>query len=77
MLPDGQLAYQDDSARLTDAVLYKEEPEKEQIGLARAVFRAIGFLRKKIAPVKATKSRDMAKSKQRKPLFGPEDEKDE
>jgi hypothetical protein len=73
MMPDGRLLYQADANITVDAVLYSEEPEKEKIGLARAVFRALGFRRKKVAPAPVQKSREVAKSKQRKPLFGPEE----
>jgi len=56
-----------------DAVLYSEAPEKEKVGTARALFRALGFGRKKEPRPKAEKSKEVAKDKRRKPLFGPEE----
>ena len=57
----------------SDAMLYPESPEQEKIGLAKSVFRALGFGRRKEPRPKATKSREVAREKHRKPLFGPEE----
>jgi hypothetical protein len=73
MMPDGRLLYQADANITVDAVLYSEEPQKEKMGLARAVFCALGFGRKKTVPAPVEKSREVSKSKRRKPLFGPEE----
>jgi hypothetical protein len=61
-------------AQRDEALLYTEEPEKEKMGLARSVFRALGFGRPKQPKAPSKKSRAVAKERQRKPLFGPEDE---
>ena len=71
ILPDGQVVYQ--PQQYTDALLYPESPEIEKLGLARAVFRALGFGRPKEPKPPATASKKMAREKRRKPIFGPED----
>jgi hypothetical protein len=68
-LPDGRVIYQPEYT--ADAMLYPDSPELEKIGLARAVFRALGFGRPKEPAPESTESRKIAKEKRRKPLFGP------
>lgn len=70
-LPDGRVIYQ--PQQFTDAILYPDSPEMEKVGLARAVFRALGFGRPKEPKPEATESKKMAREKKRKPIFGPED----
>ena len=60
-------------AQTGEVFLYENTPEVEKIGLAKAVFRALGFGRVKEPKPPATKSKEMSREKQRKPLFGPED----
>jgi hypothetical protein len=57
--------------------VYGNDPAKEKVGKVQSLFRALGFRKKKPPKPPQEKSREMAKEKQRKPLFGPEDEKDE
>ena len=73
-LPDGRVIYQPEQR--ADAILYTEKPELEKVGLARAVFRALGFGRPKEPKPPEVESRKIAREKRRKPIFGPE-EKDE
>jgi len=56
-----------------DGMLYNDS-SLEKIGLARSVFRALGFGRKKMPVPSSKRSKEVAQSKKRKPLFGPEDE---
>lgn len=70
-LPDGRVIYQ--PAYADDALLYQESPEVEKIGLARAVFRALGFGRSKEPRPKSVESSKISKEKRRKPIFGPDD----
>lgn len=72
VLPDGRVVYQ--AEQLGDAILYNEAPEMEKVGLARAVFRALGFGRPKEPKPPAVESRKIAREKKRKPIFGPEDQ---
>ncbi len=72
VLPDGRVIYQADQK--ADAILYTEAPEMEKVGLARAVFRALGFGRPKEPKPASTESKKVSKEKRRKPIFGPEDQ---
>ena len=72
ILPDGRVIYQPKA--YTDSLLYPESPEVEKVGLARAVFRALGFGRPKEPKPPEVESRKVAREKRRKPIFGPEDE---
>jgi len=71
-LPDGRVIYQ--AEQRGDAILYAEKPEMEKVGLARAVFRALGFGRPKEPKPASAESNKIAKEKKRKPIFGPVDE---
>jgi len=53
-------------------VLY-DNPAVEKVGLAKAVFRALGFGRPKPPKAPTTESQKVVREKKRKPLFGPED----
>jgi hypothetical protein len=68
-LPDGRVIYQADVQGV--ALLYPEKPAMEKQGLARAVFRALGFGRPKEPTPKSADSRAIAKERRRKPIFGP------
>jgi hypothetical protein len=72
ILPDGRVIYQPKA--YTDSLLYPEAPEVEKVGLARAVFRALGFGRPKEPKPDQVESMKVAREKRRKPIFGPEDE---
>ena len=71
-LPDGRVVYQ--AEHTADAILYTERPEMEKVGLARAVFRALGFGRPKQPKPEATESKKISREKKRKPIFGPGEE---
>jgi hypothetical protein len=70
-LPDGRVVYQ--PAQTADALLYPDAPEMEKVGLARAIFRALGFGRAKEPQPEATESRKISREKRRKPIFGPDE----
>lgn len=74
ILPDGQVVY--NAEQLADAILYPESPEIEKIGLARSVFRALGFGRPKEPLEPAKESKKVSRERRRKPIFGPEDDKE-
>src|ERR1035437_4545072 len=72
VLPDGRVIYE--AEQRGDAILYTEKPEMEKVGLARAVFRALGFGRPKEPKPASVESKKVSREKKRKPIFGPEDE---
>jgi phage FluMu protein Com len=71
-LPDGRVVYE--AEQNADAILYTERPEMEKVGLARAVFRALGFGKPKQPKPQATESTKISREKKRKPIFGPGEE---
>jgi hypothetical protein len=71
-LPDGRVIYQPKSYA-EDSLLYPEGGVVEKVGLARAVFRALGFGRPKEPKPPEVESRKVSRGKRRRPIFGAEE----